>query len=151
MCGIAGILSSSRFEARDVRRLTDPIAHRGPDDEGVWIDADAGIGLGHRRLAIIDVSPAGHQPMESADGRYVVTYNAEIYNHAELRSELEAAGGAPARGLPAYRFQEPVATWLRGYLPHVAHWDWRDAPVDEVCSNQTPPDAGFELRRFDGS
>ena len=62
-----------------------------------------------------------------------------------------AAAGAPAADLPAYRFQEPVGTWLRGYLPHMSHWDWQDPPADEVCSNTTPPDAQFELRRFDGS
>jgi asparagine synthase (glutamine-hydrolysing) len=98
MCGIAGILSSSRIAARDVQRMTDPIAHRGPDDGGAWVDAEAGIGLGHRRLSIVDLSPSGHQPMASADGRFVITFNGEIYNHAELRSELEAAGGAPSEG-----------------------------------------------------
>lgn len=57
MCGIAGIMSASRLDDRDVRRLIDPIAHRGPDDEGVWVDPEAGVGLGHRRLAIIDEAP----------------------------------------------------------------------------------------------
>ena len=98
MCGIAGIISASRLEERDVRRLIDPIAHRGPDDEGVWLDSEVGVGLGHRRLAILDLSPAGHQPMASADGRYVITYNAEIYNHAELRAELEKQQGAVPPG-----------------------------------------------------
>src|SRR5919112_1946661 len=93
MCGIAGIISASRLDERDVRRLIDPIAHRGPDDEGVWLVPEAGVGLGRRRLAIIDLSPAGHQPMASADGRYVITYNAEIYNHSELRAELERQQG----------------------------------------------------------
>ena len=63
MCGIAGIISASRLDERDVRRLIDPIAHRGPDDQGVWLDAEAGVWLGHRRLAIVDLSLAGHQPM----------------------------------------------------------------------------------------
>ena len=70
--------------------MTDAIAHRGPDGEGHYIDGT--VGLGHRRLAIIDLSPAGHQPMASADGRYVLTYNGEIYNFRELRLELEALG-----------------------------------------------------------
>lgn len=75
--------------------MADAIAHRGPDDQGIWLDEDAGIALGHRRLSIIDLSPAGHQPMESADGRYVIVYNGEIYNHVALRAEVEAAGGGP--------------------------------------------------------
>ena len=70
--------------------MTDAIAHRGPDGEGQWIEG--AVGLGHRRLAIIDLSPAGHQPMISADHRYVISYNGEIYNFRELRTELEAAG-----------------------------------------------------------
>ena len=100
MCGIAGLLSADLIEPIMVRRMTDPIVHRGPDDEGVWIDQEAGIGLGHRRLSIIDLSPLGHQPMASSDGRYVVSYNGEIYNHAELRAELgEGAGGPGDNGV----------------------------------------------------
>ena len=75
MCGIAGIFSSARIHEQSVARMIRPIAHRGPDDHGIWVDADAGIGLGHRRLAIVDLSPAGHQPMSSADGRFVLTFN----------------------------------------------------------------------------
>ncbi|MBA3512071.1 asparagine synthase (glutamine-hydrolyzing) [Sphingomonas sp.] len=134
MCGIAGIISSSRLDERDVRRLIDPLVHRGPDDEGVWIDSEAGVGLGHRRLAIVDLSPAGHQPMESADGRYVITYNAEIYNHSELRKELEAAGNAPPGGWRGHSdtetFLECVSAWgLADTLPRIvgmfafALWD----------------------------
>ncbi|MDT9599646.1 asparagine synthase (glutamine-hydrolyzing) [Sphingosinicella rhizophila] len=96
MCGIAGIIAGGGLDAASVKRMTDPIAHRGPDDEGVWLDAQAGVGLGHRRLAIVDLSPLGHQPMGSSDGRYILSYNGEIYNHAALRGELEAAGLAPA-------------------------------------------------------
>lgn len=71
------------------------LAHRGPDDAGVWLDPASGLALGHRRLAILDLSAAGHQPMASASGRVVIAFNGEIYNHLELRRELEAAGLAP--------------------------------------------------------
>jgi len=72
------------------------IAHRGPDDSGTWVDAEAGIALGHRRLSIIDLSAEGHQPMPSASGRYVIVYNGEIYNYADIRHELDG-GDAPPR------------------------------------------------------
>ncbi len=72
--------------------MNDALRHRGPDDDGVWTDGDAGVTLLHRRLSIIDLSTAGHQPMMSADGRYVITFNGEIYNFQELRPELEARG-----------------------------------------------------------
>jgi len=96
MCGIAGILEVgvlSPGEARaDLQRMAAAIAHRGPDDEGVWLDAAAGVGLAHRRLSIIDLSPLGHQPMHSSSGRSVVSFNGEIYNFAELRAELTGRG-----------------------------------------------------------
>ena len=93
MCGIAGILSSAGgASAKTVTAMTRAIAYRGPDDEGVWVDRNAGVAFGHRRLAIIDVSPAGHQPMHSPAGRYVITFNGEIYNYEDLRRDLIAAG-----------------------------------------------------------
>lgn len=100
MCGLTGFLwapggNGADAEAR-VRRMTDAIVHRGPDSDGAWADPAAGVALGHRRLAIVDLSEAGHQPMLSPSGRLVLAYNGEIYNHAEMRAELEAAGKAPA-------------------------------------------------------
>lgn len=96
MCGLAGVLDSSGATAEAltqvVTEMADALAHRGPDDHGAWVDARAGIAFGHRRLAIIDLSPTGHQPMVSASGRYVLAYNGEIYNHRELRTELAALG-----------------------------------------------------------
>ncbi|KKJ77018.1 asparagine synthase [Kiloniella litopenaei] len=92
MCGLAGVLNSNSEPASVIRlqAMTNAIAHRGPDGEGHFIDGP--LGLGHRRLAIIDLSPAGHQPMETSDGRYVIAYNGEVYNFQELRQELEAQG-----------------------------------------------------------
>ncbi|MCC6534000.1 MAG: asparagine synthase (glutamine-hydrolyzing) [Burkholderiales bacterium] len=92
MCGIAGILNrkDEPISPIAVKRMTDAIAHRGPDGQGLYIDGP--IGLGHRRLAIIDLSPAAHQPMSTEDGRYVLSYNGEVYNFQELRIELEALG-----------------------------------------------------------
>ncbi len=93
MCGIAGFLD--RHATADAARATalatamgDRLRHRGPDDGGAWVDAPAGIALAHRRLSILDLSPAGHQPMSSADGRFVISYNGEIYNAAELGGRL---------------------------------------------------------------
>src|SRR3954467_2530550 len=74
------------------------LVHRGPDDEGVWRDAAAGVALGSRRLAIVDLSPAGHQPMISESGRYVLAYNGEIYNAEELRAALRRDGEIRFRG-----------------------------------------------------
>ncbi|HEV7276282.1 MAG TPA: asparagine synthase (glutamine-hydrolyzing) [Devosiaceae bacterium] len=98
MCGIAGFLQRPGdlrpHEAAAVAsRMADAVAHRGPDAAGVWIDEAVGIALGHRRLAIVDLSPAGGQPMQSPCGRYVLAYNGEIYNHLDLRAELESEGG----------------------------------------------------------
>jgi asparagine synthase (glutamine-hydrolysing) len=98
MCGIVGIIAGRAGTAHLVDQLVDRLAHRGPDDRGTWIDAEARVGLGHRRLAIVDLSPQGHQPMRSADGRWVISYNGEIYNHRALRAELEAEGLAPCGG-----------------------------------------------------
>jgi asparagine synthase (glutamine-hydrolysing) len=95
MCGIAGLWGESGADARAaVEAMTATLVHRGPDDTGVWLDAAAGLALGHRRLSILDLSPAGHQPMVSHCGRYVVAFNGEIYNHLDIREELEAAGSA---------------------------------------------------------
>lgn len=99
MCGIAGLFDPSRAGDGDglaaaVAAAARTLVHRGPDADGVWIDAPAGLGLGHRRLAIIDLSAAGHQPMVSQDGRWVIAYNGEVYNYAELRTDLLHRGVA---------------------------------------------------------
>src|SRR5688572_24776625 len=93
MCGVAGAYLR-RPAARDELRaaalaMSSCVAHRGPDDAGDFVDEGAGLALGFRRLSIIDLSPAGHQPMESASGRYTLIFNGEIYNFAAIRAELE--------------------------------------------------------------
>ena len=99
MCGIAGFIDFSNSLGADelttlAQCMADAVAHRGPDDRQAWADAAAGVALGFRRLSILDLSPAGRQPMASASGRYVMVYNGEVYNFAELRRELEAAGAS---------------------------------------------------------
>lgn len=95
MCGVVGFwlgraLSQAPLEV--LGRMTKAVSHRGPDDAGLWFDSTTGVGLGHRRLSVIDLSPLGHQPMESASGRCIISFNGEIYNHGTLRAGLEARG-----------------------------------------------------------
>lgn len=111
MCGFTGFLDRSGFADGDalLRRMADTIAHRGPDSDGYWVDGEAGVALAHRRLAIIDLSPAGHQPMFSHDGRFVLTYNGEIYNHIDMRRELDE------RGASGWRGHSDTETLLQGF------------------------------------
>ena len=91
MCGIAGFLSSSALSDDAGARagaMAARLSHRGPDSHGEWVDQEAGVGLGHARLSIQDLSTAGHQPMISHCGRYVISYNGEVYNFRELREQL---------------------------------------------------------------
>jgi asparagine synthase (glutamine-hydrolysing) len=103
MCGIAGFMDRKRrrSDADSVeiaRDMAGALFHRGPDDGGAWSDASAGIAFGFRRLSIIDLTPAGHQPMLSADGRYAIVFNGEIYNAEAIRKDLNDQGGAPSGG-----------------------------------------------------
>jgi asparagine synthase (glutamine-hydrolysing) len=114
MCGLAGFLNlNGGFHADTARAavlaMAATLRHRGPDDEGAWLDEQAGIALSHRRLSILDLSPAGHQPMVSACGRYVVAFNGEIYNHRELRGDLRDS---------SWRGHSDTETLLAA----VAHW-----------------------------
>src|SRR5574337_1194482 len=89
MCGIAGIFKRAQSDpGRIVSEMIGAIRYRGPDDWGVWCDPSVSLALGHARLSILDLSAAGHQPMESASGRYVIVFNGEIYNHLEIRGQL---------------------------------------------------------------
>ena len=96
MCGIAGFCNFKGDWQKNIERMCDKMYHRGPDASGVWASDDHRVVLGHRRLAIVDLSPAGAQPMVSRDGRYVIAYNGEIYNHASIRKKLLAEGRVPA-------------------------------------------------------
>ena len=100
MCGLTGFLGSALGQdpAQLLKRMGNTIISRGPDSSGVWCDAEAGIGLSHRRLAIVDLTEAGHQPMVSASGRFVFAFNGEIYNHSSLRAELDREACTPWRG-----------------------------------------------------
>jgi asparagine synthase (glutamine-hydrolysing) len=99
MCGLVGFVQPGGFETTQARRAVSGMAgalrHRGPDDAGVWFEESVGLAFGHRRLAIVDLSPAGLQPMLSACSRYVIVFNGEIYNHQELRRQLEEGGASP--------------------------------------------------------
>src|SRR4249919_2483912 len=96
MCGIAGTLSldlgAFRVEPKFVDRMRETLVHRGPDGARTWVSDDGRIGLGFRRLAIVDLSDAAMQPMENEDGSVRLVFNGEIYNHADVRRELEATG-----------------------------------------------------------
>jgi asparagine synthase (glutamine-hydrolysing) len=93
MCGITGYASTRRpIEPAMLAAMRDTLAHRGPDGQGMWLSDDGRVGLAHRRLAIVDLSEGGHQPMASQDGRYLITFNGEIYNHHELREQLRELG-----------------------------------------------------------
>jgi len=112
MCGIAGFLWRESLPEPEavIRGMADTLAHRGPDDAGFWIDQEAGVTLAHRRLSILDLSPAGHQPMASASGRYVIAFNGEIYNHLDLRLDLEKTNA-----VSAWRGHSDTETLLAGF------------------------------------
>ncbi|TFG92626.1 MAG: asparagine synthase (glutamine-hydrolyzing) [Syntrophobacterales bacterium] len=118
MCSISGY--AGKVEPGFLARASLSIAHRGPDDEGLWFDRNFGIALGHRRLSIIDISPTGHQPMASEHGRFVIVYNGEIYNHQEIRRELESDGSMPRASFRGHSDTETI-------LAAIEHWGLRGA------------------------
>lgn len=112
MCGIVGIVSNSAIDPAGLSAMNETLGHRGPDDQGVWISADQKVGLGHRRLAVLDPSLRGHNPMQFGEGRLWITYNGEIYNFRELREELKSHG---------YEFRSDTDTEV--VLAAYDHWD----------------------------
>ncbi len=116
MCGIAGLIDWSAATSADELRsvataMTETLRHRGPDAGNVWAEAEGGAALGHRRLAIIDLSPGAAQPMHSAEGRYVITFNGEIYNYRDIRRELETHGCAMRSDSDTEVLLEACALW----------------------------------------
>ncbi|AZE60108.1 asparagine synthase (glutamine-hydrolyzing) [Pseudomonas synxantha] len=113
MCGFSGIFQSRIGDLTAiVNRMNDALTHRGPDDRGVWVDENVGLALGHRRLAIVDLSEAGRQPMHSSCGRFVIVFNGEIYNHRELRQKLEGEVLSPL----AWRGHSDTEVLLEGLV-----------------------------------
>ena len=110
MCGIAGILGGKHALEDHLQAMATVLRHRGPDDHGIWFNADARIGLAHTRLSILDLSTAGHQPMPSARGRFIISFNGEIYNHLDLRTQLQKEGSAPN-----WRGHSDTETLLAGF------------------------------------
>src|ERR1039458_8259499 len=109
MCGIAGLATHAPVDRRALEAAVARMHHRGPDSSGIFIDVTERVGLGHARLAIIDLSPSGHQPMASEDGQVTLTFNGEIYNYRELRSDLIARGHR-------FRGASDTEVLLAGYL-----------------------------------
>jgi len=114
MCRFVGFLAGSAADFPDgkdrLSAMCRSIVNRGPDAEGTWLDESVGVGLGHRRLAVLDLSPAGAQPMVSASGRFVIAFNGEIYNHLDLRRQLDRDGS-----IPAWRGHSDTETLLAGF------------------------------------
>ena len=92
MCGIVGMAFAKSSKLKDIHKMLPTLSLRGPDDFGVWKDENDGVALGHRRLSILDLSPAGHQPMFSSSKRFVITYNGEVYNYQAIQKELIKKG-----------------------------------------------------------
>src|SRR5438093_6072245 len=115
MCGVTGLWpaqgASPEYLHDCAGRMADALVHRGPDDAGVWVDAEAGLALGFRRLSILELSAAGHQPMLSIDGRYALVFNGEIYNHDELRRELQQKGARFRGSSDTEVLLEAIAAW----------------------------------------
>src|SRR5437016_13642990 len=116
MCGIAGMIDWRAATPADALRsigeaMIESVRHRGPDAGDVRVEAEGGVALGQRRLAIIDLSPGGAQPMDSADRRYVITFNGEIYNYRDIRRELQAAGCSIRSGSDTEVLLEACALW----------------------------------------
>lgn len=116
MCGLTGFVDFTRSMSEDALRekvgvMAETLRHRGPDDDGAWVDAEAGVAIGFRRLSIIELSALGHQPMASASGRYVIVFNGEVYNFRQLKGELESAGNGFKGSSDTEVIVEAIEAW----------------------------------------
>lgn len=122
MCGIAGSVGSQSVLDRefplDIRHMLERIEHRGPNDSGIWRNEEGSVTLGHRRLSIVDLSDAGHQPMHSASDRFVIVFNGEIYNHRELRRLLESQNASPVKGWKGHSDTETLLACIQCWGLH---------------------------------
>lgn len=162
MCGIAGVVDATHRTSADHLRavaaaMGATLGHRGPDDHGVWVDPAAGVALAHRRLAVVDVSDRGRQPMVSAGGRYTLTFNGEIYGHGAVRERLAGLGHAFRGTSDTEVLVAAIEEWgVRGALERVngmfaiAVWDGRDRLLHLACDRfgEKPLAYGFAGRAF---
>src|SRR6266849_10800307 len=161
MCGIAGFVEGRGSEIRELEpigvRMANALLHRGPDDHGVWGDAETRVCLSHRRLSILDLSPLGHQPMMSSCGRYVISFNGEIYNYRAIRQELESAGSRFKGGSDTEVMLEAISHWgllkaTRKFLGMFAFavWDKYDRKLHLVRDRigEKPLYYGFSRNTF---
>ena len=155
MCGIVGVLGQRPVDAVLVATMRDSLRHRGPDHAGVWQSGDAAVCLGHRRLAIIDLNPEANQPFVSSDGRFVITFNGEIYNYRALRVELERSG---VRFRTASDTEVLIEAWR--------HWEakcferlsgqfafavWDEARRELICARDRAGEKPFHYAIVDGT
>ncbi|MHC1783378.1 MAG: asparagine synthetase B [Anaerolineaceae bacterium] len=159
MCGITGFIDTTTKTSTAeltsfVTGMSDAITHRGPDDSGAWVDARHGVAFGFRRLAIIDTSPAGHQPMVSAEDRFVIIFNGEIYNYEDLRKELMALGHsfkghsdteAMLAGFSQWGIEATIGR-LNGQFA-IGLWDRLE---NTLTFNPRPPGCKTHVLRMDG-
>jgi asparagine synthase (glutamine-hydrolysing) len=155
MCGIVGVLATTPVEGQLVARMRDQLTHRGPDHAGLWLSADARTCLGHRRLAIVDLTPEANQPFVSHDGRYVLTFNGEIYNFQPLRAELLALGARLSTQSDTEVLLEGYRYWGANCLDRLsgqfafAIWDTVDRRL--FCARDRTGEKPFYYALVDGT
>jgi asparagine synthase (glutamine-hydrolysing) len=155
MCGIVGAVSAAPIDPSLVASMRDRLAHRGPDHAGLWLAHDGRVGLGHRRLAIVDLTPEANQPFCSHDGRYVLTFNGEIYNHQHLRGELQARGVAFRTRSDTEVLVEAYRRWGKACVAQLsgmfafAIWDRHERRL--FCARDRVGEKPFHYTSIDGS